>query len=198
MTSRRTPLRNAIVARLQAAVPAVQGRAYSGRLMSLEEQDLPAIVVHTREPEKVIARSSSGWNGFEERSCIVSVVCVAQSFDDIDATLDGLADAVEAALQSWVIPGFESCDAFLLDTASDPPEFEGGLTTGATTLRYQVDYTTPYRDCSNPYVDPSLDDILRSGAYPGGQVTPGCPGGNTGTACPIPGATFISDGEQIN
>jgi hypothetical protein len=38
-----------------------------------EDPDLPAIIIHTREPEKILRRSSSGWNGFEERRCIVIV-----------------------------------------------------------------------------------------------------------------------------
>jgi hypothetical protein len=45
MTSRRTLLRNAFVARLQAAAPSLQGRAYSGRLMPLAEDALPAAIV---------------------------------------------------------------------------------------------------------------------------------------------------------
>jgi hypothetical protein len=104
-----------------------------------------------------------------------------------------MAAQVEASLQAWVIPGFESADPFLLDTSSEPPDFEGSLTTGATTLRYAVEYTTPYRGCSDPYV---IDDgpLEQSGAYPGGQVNPGCPADNIGTVCPIGGATIIING----
>lgn len=193
MTSRRTQLRSAVVARLRTAVPSLQQRVYSGRLMPIEEPELPAIVVHTRDPEKVIQRSASGFSGFERRRCIVSIVCVAQSFDDIDADLDAMADQVEASLRTWTIPGFESCDASLEETASDPPDFDGSLTTGATTLRYAVDYNTPYRDCSNPYVVPG-GRLEQSGAYPGGQVTPGCPGTNTGEVCPIGDAEIIVHG----
>lgn len=218
MTHPRTQIRNAVVARLgQNITPApAQGqqpgaptyrtvagpRVYSGRLMPIEEPELPAIVVHTREPEEITSRSTSGWNGFEQRRCIVSVVCIAQSFDDIDADLDTMAGQVEAALQSWIIPGFESSDPFLLDTKSEDPEFDGSLTTGASTLRYVVTYRTPYRDCSNPYVDESAaagdGPLERSGAYPGGQVTPGCPADNTGEACPIGDAELFSQEEPIN
>lgn len=199
MTSRRTLLRNAFVAQLQAAAPSLQGRAYSGRLMPLEAAALPAAIVHTRQPEKVIERSAAGWNGYEKRRCIVSVILVAQALDDedIDAILDGLADEVEQALQTWTIPGFESTNALLMDTDGADPEFEGDLITGATTLHYQVDYTTPYRDCSNPYVVDD-DDIMRSGAYPGGRVVAGCPTTNTGEACPIGDAQLFSQEEPIN
>ena len=196
MTHPRTQIREAFRNRLIDAT-AAEERVYIGRLMPLEEPWLPAIVVHTREPEEIQSRSISGWKGYERRRCVVSVVCIAQSFEDIDADLDAMADQVETALQSWVIPGFESTDALLLDTRSDDPEFDGGLTTGATALRYLVTYQTAYRDCSNPYViaDGSLE---QSGAYPGGQVTPGCPDGNTGEACPIDDAELFSQQEPIN
>jgi hypothetical protein len=42
------------------------------------------------------------------------------------------------------------------------------------------------------------DDIMRSGAYPGGQVTPGCPTANTGEACPIGDVQLFSQEEPIN
>lgn len=201
MTSRRIPLRAAFVDRLTDAT-AAEERVFSGRLMPIEEPDLPAIVVHTREPEKVIDRSTNGWNGFEERRCIVSVVIVAQSFDDIDADLDVIADQVEAAIQAWTIPGFESSDPYLIDSDMADPEFEGSLATSALTLRYSVDYTTPYRACSDPYVDEDAADgdgpLGRSGAYPGGQVMPGCPANNTGQACPVGTAELFSQEEPIN
>lgn len=206
MTSRRTLLRQAFVAHLRFAIPSLDQRVYSSRLMPIEEPELPAILVHTREKEQIIERSKSGWSGYEKRRGIVSVVCVAQSFQDpdeqlgsdIDTELDTMADQVEAALQSWTIPGFESSDPELLDSDASDPEFDGSLATGARILRYAVNYTTPYRDCSNPYVQPDTDDIMRSGAYPGGQVTAGCPAANTGQACPIGTAELFSQEEPIN
>lgn len=200
MTHPRTQLRAAFKARLINATIAGP-RVHTGRLMPLsdeeQEPELPAIVIHTREPEDILERSPSGWGGYENRRCIVHVICIAQSFDDIDAELDDMAAEVEAMLQAWEIPGFESSDPLLLDTKSDDPDFDGSLTTGATTLRYGVTYRTPYRDCSNPYVMTG-GSLERSGAYPGGQVTPGCPVGNTGDACPIGDAELFSQEEPIN
>lgn len=192
----RSQIRAAFVERLIDAT-AAEERVYKGRLMPIEEPELPAIVVHTRDAEEIQGRSISGWNGFERRRCIVSVICIAQSFDDIDEDLDSMASQVEAALQSWVIPGFESSDPMLLDTRSDDPEFDGSLTTGATTLRYVVTYQTPYRDCSDPYVIDGDDPLERSGAYPGGQVVPGCPADNSGAACPVGTATIAANGEEL-
>ena len=197
MSHPRIQIRAAIVAQLVDAT-AAGPRVYSGRLMPIEEPELPVIVVHTREPEEIVSRSTSGWNGFERRRCMVSIVCIAQSFGDIDADLDAMAAQVEAALQAFTIPGFESAELNLADTRSDDPEFDGALTTGATTLRYQCVYMTPYRACSNPYVDPEAESIYRSGAYPGGQVTPGCPADNTGEACPIGNAELFVQEEPIN
>lgn len=214
MTHPRTQIRGAVVTRMgqnltppppagqQPGAPtyrtAAGPRVYSGRLMPIEEPQLPAIIVHTRDAEEIASRSVSGWNGFERRRCILSIICVMQSFDDIDAELDDMAADVEAALQSWTIPGFESAELNLIDTRSDDPEFDGSLTTGATTLRYECVYMTPYRDCSNPYVQDADDPLERSGAYPGGQVTAGCPAGNTGEACPIVDAELFAQGAPIN
>lgn len=201
MTHPRTQIRAACKTRLLNATRA-GARVHSGRFMPIsdEEQDpeLPAIVIHTREAEEVQERSPSGWGGYEQRRCILHVVCIAQSFGDIDEELDAMAAEVEAALQAWEIPGFESCDALLIDTRSDDPEFDGSLTTGATTLRYGVIYRWPYRDCSNPYVQVADAPLERSGAYPGGRVTAGCPVGNTGEACPIGDAELFVQEERIN
>jgi hypothetical protein len=197
MTHPRTTIRNAVVDQLKGKTDAEE-RVFAGRLMPVEEPELPAIIVHTREKEQVTERSPSGWDGFEERRCIVSVVCVLQSFDDIDADLDTMAAQVEAALQSWTIPGFESSDALLEDSDMADPEFEGSLSTSALTLRYAVVYRTPYRPCADPYVLDDADSIYQSGAYPGGQVQPGCPATNTGEACPIGEAELFSQGEQIS
>ena len=212
MTHPRSEIRNAVVAHLGGnlttapAAPvyrtAAGPRVHSGRIMPIDDRDdqdqLPAIVVHTRDAEEITSRSKSGWNGFERRRCMVSIICVMQSFDDIDEELDSMAAQVEAALQAWVIPGFESAELDLLDTRSDDPEFDGSLTTGATTLRYECVYMTPYRDCSNPYVQAADEPLERSGAYPGGRVTAGCPAGNTGEACPIDDAELFSQEEPIN
>jgi hypothetical protein len=193
MTHPRTLIRKALVERLIDATSA-EDRVYSGRLMPIEEPYLPAIVVHTREPEEITSRSASGWNGFERRRCIVTVVCVAQSYDDIDEDLDAMAGEVETALQSFTIPGFESAELNLADTRSDDPEFDGSLTTGATRLRYECIYMTPYRDGPNPYVIDGDEPIERSGAYPGGRITPD---GQSGAACPVGNATIYANEEEL-
>ena len=214
MTHRRTQIRSAFVARLAQDLtpPPAEGqepeapayrtiaeeRVYTGRLMPVEEPDLPAIVVHTREPERILQHSPSGWNGFQRRECVVSVICVAQSFEDIDADLDTLTAQVEAALEAWDIPDMEGAEIRQQDTASDDPEFAGSLSTGASRLRYAVSYIVPWRDCSDPYVQDEPESIYRSGAYPGGQVTPGCPATNTGDACPTGEAELFSQEEPIN
>jgi hypothetical protein len=197
MTHPRTQIRQAVVEHLRDATDAEE-RVFTGRIMPLAEPDLPAIIIHTRDPETIISRSVSGWNGFEQRRCIVSVVCITQPFDDIDAELDALSAQVEAALQAWIIPGFESSDVLLLETSTTDPEFDGSLTTAATTLRYAITYRTPYRDCSNPYVQEDPDTINQSGAYPGGQVVAGCPATSTGEVCPIGEAELFSQEGPIN
>lgn len=193
MTHPRSQIRKLFVQQLTDAT-AAEERVYSGRLMPIEEPELPAIVVHTREDEEILERSVSGWNGYEQRRCIVSVVCIAQSFDDIDEDLDTMANQVEAAVQSWIVPGFESAEIGPHKTSSDPPEFDGSLTTGATTLRFPVTYYTPFRDGPNPYVIAGDDPLEQSGAYPGGRITPD---GQSGEACPIGNATIYGNSEEL-
>lgn len=201
MTHPRTQIRNLTVAHLQGATDAAN-RVHAGRLMPLDDRaelaQLPAIVVHTRMPEEIIKRSPSGWSGYEKRRCIVSVIIVAQSFGDLDEDLDTMAGQVEAAMQTWIVPGFESAEIEPHTTTSSDPEFDGSLSTGSTTLEFPVVYTTPYRDCSNPYVISDDEPLERSGTYPGGRVTAGCPSGGTGEACPIDDVVILSQGERIN
>ena len=97
-SSRRAQLRQAFVAQLLNATVAEE-RVYSGRIMPIDDEEeegptLPAIVVHTRQLEEITSRSPSGWNGYELRRTIVSVVGVAQSAEDIDSSLDLLAEQV--------------------------------------------------------------------------------------------------------
>lgn len=196
MAHRRSLLRAAFVTRL--AQNTIAGpRVFAGRLMPIEEPELPAIVIHTRAREELLERSTNGWNGFERRRAIVSIVCVAQDFDDVETILDTMAEQVEASIQSWTIPGFEGSDPFFLDSDADDPDFDGALITGARTIRYAVAYMLPFRDCSNPYVTAG-GPLERSGAYPGGQVMPGCPSTHTGETCPIGTAELFSNGEPIN
>lgn len=193
MTHPRTQIRAAIVAHLVDAT-AAEERVFAGRLMPIEEPELPAIVVHTRDTEENRSRSTSRLNGFEQRRCIVTVVCIAQSFDDIDTDLDTMAGQVEDALQSFEIPGLESAELSYLDTRSDDPEFDGALTTGATLVRYECLYMKPYRVGVDPYaIDPN-GGLAGSGAYPGGQITAT---GHTGAACPIGNATITINEEVI-
>jgi len=193
MTHPRAIIREAARTRLLNQT-AAEGRVFTGRLMPVEEPELPAIVVHTRDTERNTERSPSHWNGFEQRECILSIVCVAQSFDDIDADLDVMADQVEDAMQSWEIPGLESAKVMLQDTSSQDPDFDGSLATGATVLRYAVTYRKPYRETPNPYVVCADEPLERSGAYPGGRIT--CDG-QTGETCPVADATIIANGEEL-
>ena len=172
-------------------------RVFAGRPAPLEEGQLPAIVIHTRELENVESYPASGWSGFNRRRTIAMVECYLQSFDDVDDELDDFADQIEKAFESWELPGFESGEIRLADTSSEV-EWDGSLSTGCVKLRFEVTYRRPYRSCSNPYVQEEAETIYRSGAYPGGQVTPGCPADNSGEACPIGGAELFSQEEPIN
>jgi len=197
MTHPRKLIRNAMVARLIDAT-AAGPRVYAGRPAPLEEQDLPAIVVHTREPEDVETYSASGFGGFTRRKCIAMIECYLQSYEDVDDALDDFADQVEGRFNSFDMPGFESGEIRLASTNSEV-EWEGGLSTGCAKLRYEIIYRKGYRDtCSDPYVEANPSSIYRSGAYPGGRIYAGSPATQTGEACPIGEAELFSQEEPIN
>lgn len=205
MTHPRRHIRNAIAARLTGGTIAGD-RVFAGRPAPIEEGELPAIVIHTREQEEVVDYPTSGWNASLVRKCFVTIDCILQSFDDIDDELDEYASQVEALLESWEIPGMESAEIRLATTSSEA-EWEAGLSTGAVKLRYSVVYRMPFRVSPDPYVqswDADWDEeqapdgelnIYRSGAYPGGQVKPD---GQTGEACPVGDAQLFHKEEPIN
>lgn len=125
MTHPRRLIRNALAARLEDATRAEE-RVFAGRPAPLEEGQLPAIVIHTREGEEVQSYPASGWNGFNRRQCVVMIECYAQSFDDIDDELDDFSDEVERMIESWKIPGFESAEIRLANSSSEV-EWDGSL-----------------------------------------------------------------------
>lgn len=197
MTHPRTTIRTAAAARLATGTRA-GSNVIMGRPMPENADQLPTLLVHTRNPEKVTGYPASGWNGATTRVCELLVVgCQPVAYDTVDDENDAFAEEIEARLESWTIPGLESAEVRLASTRMEV-NWEAESPLGWVELTFSVSYRKPYRDCSNPYVVDDDDDIMRSGAYPGGQVTAGCPVGNTGEACPVGDATLISNGEPIN
>lgn len=212
MTHRRLTIRNLIVDRLKGSTRAREN-VYPGRTLPLQEEDLPALVVHTRaERSNTYADDSpdfpaSGWGGPQQRRLTIEIEACSLSFQVVDnqalddygdayAAGDILAAQVETRLGCWTIPGFES--AFLLIKSSESEiTADTGIPVVTVRLIYEMIYTTIYRDSSEPYVIAGDSDILRSGAYPGGRVLPGCPPAHTGTECPIEEAELWLDGRRI-
>ena len=197
MTHPRQVIRSAAAIRLATGTRA-SVNVITGRPMPEALDQLPALLVHTRNPEKVTSYPASGWNGATTRACeLVVVGCQAVAYDTVDDENDAFTDEIEARLEFLTIPGLESAEVRLATTSSEV-NWDGECPLGWVELTYAVTYRKPYRDCSNPYVLDDDDDIMRSGAYPGGRVTAGCPAGNTGETCPVGDATLISNGEPIN
>lgn len=197
MTHPRQVIRSAAAEHLATGTRAGTN-VITGRPMPEHEDALPALLVHTRNPEKVTAHPASGWNGATTRVCeLVVVGCQAVAYDTADDENDAFADEIEGLLESWTISDLESAEVRLVTTSSEV-NWDGESPIGWVELTYSVTYRRSYRDCSDPYVLGEDDDIMRSGAYPGGRVTAGCPAGSTGEACPVGDATLISNGEPIN
>ncbi len=198
MANRRREIRAAIATALLNKTLA-EGRVFQSRTNTLTEDELPAIMVLSRSekiPQGERGYPPSGWNSSIRRVATIAVECVAQSLEDIDDVLDELAEAVESELEHLTIAGMESAELRLTDTDLDV-SYEGSLPIGAARLTYEVTYYTVYRDCTDPYVDEDAaagaGPIERSGAYPGGQVLPGCPGEQVGDACPMPNPNISLD-----
>jgi hypothetical protein len=189
MSNRRREIRAAIATALLNQT-AAEARVYSSRTNTLTEDELPAIVVLSRS-ENIAADGypASGWNSSLRRNAAIVVEGIVQALEDVDDQLDDLAAEIEDVLEPFIIPGLESAELRLTDAEIDV-NYEGSLPIGAVRLTYQVTYQTTYRDTPNPYVIDGDEPIERSGAYPGGRVTPD---GQTGTACPMPGATVTCD-----
>lgn len=193
MTPPRQTIRTAAAARLATGTRA-GANVITGRPMPEELNELPALLVHTRNPEKVSAYPASGWNGATTRECeLVVVGCQAVPDNTVDDENDAFAEEIEARLETWIISGLESAEVRLSNTRSEV-NWEGECTLGWVELTFAVVYQKAYRDIPNPHVIAGNSDILRSGAYPGGRVTPT---GTSGAACPIPIVNFSSNGEPI-
>lgn len=211
---RRLTLRNLIVSRLIGASRA-QDRVFPGRTSPLQEEDMPCLVVHTKEEMSYTIKDRSnnpsdfppsGWGGPQLRRLTVEIeaCCLAfqaqanQAIDDTGdayANVDILAAQAEARLEAWDIPGFES--SFLLLRQSETSiEVPSGTVVAVARLSYEMAYSTVYRDISEPWVAPDAG-ILRSGAYPGGQVITGEPPSYIGQPCPLEVAEYWLDGRKI-
>lgn len=197
MTHPRRQIRTLAAAHLIGGTRAGD-RVITSAPMPQEADSLPALLVHTRNPEKVASHPPSGWNGATNRALeLVVVGCLQAFYATVDDDLDDFAEEIEAMFETWTIPGFESVDVRLATTSSEV-NWDPELPTGWVELTFSLTYRKAYRDCSNPYVLAGDDDIMRSGAYPGGRVTAGCPADNTGEACPIGTAELFANQEPIN
>lgn len=215
-THRRTELRRLIVQRLIAANTRAAGQVYPGRLQPATEAELwngGVVMVFTGrevidgDVEKGTGYPLSNYQGGARRHQLIDLELFAPAFtdptpgtDDFNRDafqeVDHLAREVENALETYQPPGFESA---ILRLVRSEPEIgnaaNGGMQVAKCNMRYQLTYTTPYRECSDPLVDNDSDNIYLRGLYPGGQVIEGCPAGNTGEACPIPDATVLAEGD---
>lgn len=199
---RRNEFRTLLVERLQDVTMAAD-RVFPGRVSPIQPEELPCIVVYCRQErsEPDDDYPAAGWAGAQLRRLRVEIEATTEAFQvpehqpmedlfggDAYALGDQFAEQVEQALETWDIPGFESAQFRLTETELDAPVEPGAVPIITTRLTYELMYRTPYRACSDPYVDPESGSIYREGWFPGGQVLPGCPASQTGEQCPLPDA----------
>ncbi len=95
MSSARKEIRNAIAARLIAALPELDGRVYTSRAAALDELDLPCACVYTRDES---VESIDTAPALQTRTLSLAVEICVKGNSSLDDSIDDLAEKVEAEL----------------------------------------------------------------------------------------------------
>jgi len=157
VTSARKAIRLAVAARLaetvgtQGGVPvwrtACGPRVYSARARPLHPGILPAILVYARDepiPPPPDGHSITGEDGSKTRDLALAVEIVAQLDEGLDDALDLISAQVEAALDDFVIAGWESA-TILLESTEIGVNAKGEAPIGAGILTWRIRHRTPWR-----------------------------------------------------
>jgi len=142
--SARTAIRNAVTARLKGATDAGDN-VFASRVKPLFDQQMPALLVYTRD-EKVVKGRYDGDGSMEiwrELELCVEAVCLGS--DGLDDALDGIAEQVEASLNDYELPERKADTIRLKSTESDIA-VNGDKTYGAIRLTFTITYKTKGKD----------------------------------------------------
>ncbi|TGH28158.1 MAG: hypothetical protein ERJ68_00120 [Aphanocapsa feldmannii 277cI] len=178
-THRRYQFRRLLHDHLVAAETLAGERVFLSVTTAISDDMVPCILIFTGD-ESVVSQPASGWGGLESRELQVEIGTYAPmppsdspGADNLGLS-DQLAAEVEQALQMWTAPTFEASELRLQKSTEQVVTIdEPGRPIVAQGLLYLFTYQVPFRDVADPLIDPASDDLGRSGAYPGGQITPG-------------------------
>lgn len=176
MTHPRTVIRNAFVDRLKGQVEGVyrtnaENRVFAGRIAPVDVNDddeLPAILVYSRtdkrDPEKDYSVSGSdAWTQSDLQVVVEAII--AGNEETADDRLDVLAAQIEAALEDFDIPTYESARVRLGDTDIDVVTEGFRRPVAAVGLCYHVRYFNRWRPQPDE-VRPTSVDVAINGGQP--------------------------------
>ncbi len=129
-----------------------EGRVYNSRLQPVTEEELkedgPAILVYARmdKTDKEKDYGPEGDNSVVERELLLvtEAMLVANALT-VDDDLDDMAEEMEAAIQDFMIPGFESAQIRLIEADIDVVTEQVKRPIGAIGLTWKIKYWTTWR-----------------------------------------------------
>ncbi|WP_316205996.1 hypothetical protein [Bradyrhizobium sp. SZCCHNR3058] len=150
MAHPRKLIRAAFADRLKTRTRA-ESRVYKSRLAPVSEEELkedgPAILVYARM-EKADKDKDYGVEGdatYVERELTLVTEAMLVAGDEVDDALDDMAEEMEAAIQDFIVPGFESAVIRLRESDIDVVTEQVKRPIGAIGLVWQIKYWTNWR-----------------------------------------------------
>jgi hypothetical protein len=170
----RAAIREAFRDRLIAANTGAGSRVHNSRIAPIGDKDeLPAILIYSRD-EKSDADKDYGVAGedsYRERTLRLVTEAVVAGNITVDDRLDAFAEQIEAALDDWDVPGFESARVRLIETDIDVVTDGVNFPIGAIGLLWQVRYRTSWRP--QPVTETADDVFAIINGYDPHQVVNG-------------------------
>lgn len=140
----RIVIRKAIVQRLIEVQTLAKKNVFDSRVKPLFDQDMPAILVYTRD-EKVISNQYDGDGSLDlVRELDLSIEAVSNS-KELDTELDTLAEQIESALDNYEISD-RKADMITLKTTETDMAIEGSKVYGAIRLTFGIKYRTSVKE----------------------------------------------------
>ncbi|BAM87682.1 hypothetical protein S58_16740 [Bradyrhizobium oligotrophicum S58] len=173
MAHPRKLIRAAFVDRLKTALDdgsyrtRAQGRVYKSRLAPISEEELkedgPAILVYARmeETSKPQDYGVEGDATHVERNLTLVTEAMLLAGNEVDDALDDMAEAMEAAIDGFMIPGFESAQIRLMESDIDVVTEQVKRPVGAIGLIWNIRYRTNWRARASASDQDAIEAFLR-------------------------------------
>lgn len=151
MAHQRKLIRKAVIQRLKDANTACGQRVFGNRARQIFQNELPCLLVYTqKEPVEISVQGPREY----KRSLQVAVEIVAKADDDLDDSIDDIAEQVEAAIFTDETFGDLASDTILGDTDIDIID-DGEKPIGAA----KILLTIPYYQRLPELVPADMDDF---------------------------------------